>query len=361
MSAPRLTVRQLLALVAVLTRELTWVAPNVATELDLWRARAATIPDGSLRTDALATLQRDRLNPEGAALFTVLPRRRNHGLLRVLVAYQVALDFLDTISERPSSDSLAHGMQLHRALIEALEPGESTLSDYYALRPWQDDGGYLRALVETCRTGCAELPGYLVVRSHATQAARRLSVQVLNHQPEEDRALHLAAFAHDELDATPGTTWFERAAAASSTLGIYALLALAVDQAADAIETQAIDAAYHPWVCLACTLLDCFVDQQDDAEAGNHNYLNRYADRDVAAERLCTVVARSVGETARLQNGERHTVVTGAMVAMYLSKASVRGDLQMTARRVASEGGALVQFQLPILRAIRWRHGVANG
>lgn len=359
MSVPGLTVTQLRAVVAVFARELTWVAPNVATELEGWRARAAAIPDGRLRDDALATLERDRLNPEGAALFTVLPRRRDRGLLRILVAYQVALDFLDTIGERPGGDSLAHGMQLHRALVEALEPGRIPLSDYFAVCPRQDDGGYLRALVETCRDGCAELPGYLVVQAHATRAARRLSVQVLNHQPEHARARLLAEFAARELDTIPDTAWFERSAAATSTLGIYALLAFAVDKTDDEAEAAAIDAAYQ-WACLACTLLDSFVDQEEDAETGNHNYLRRYATPEIAADRLQAVVTRAIADAHRLRRGERHAVVTSAMVAMYLSKASAQGDSRDTARRVSRAGGALVKIQLPVLRAIRWRHGLED-
>lgn len=341
-------------------RELGWIAPNVATEIAGWRARAEAIPDARLRAEALETLERERLNPEGAALFSALPRRRDLGLLRVLVAYQVALDFLDTVTERPGVDSLAHGMQMHRALVEAIDPGESEVSDYYAVRP-EADGGYLRALVEACRRGCARFPGFMVVRPHAVRAARQLSVQVLNHQPDAERTALLRRFAQHEFSRDGGMTWFERTAAASSTLGIYALLALAVEQDVEPQEAAAVDAAYHPHICLACTLLDCFADQVDDMESGNHNYLSRYADARSATDRLCDVVATSVERSLRLRRGERHAVIVSAMVAMYLSKDVARTDLLSgPTARIARSGGPLVRIQMPVLRAIRHAHRVTD-
>jgi tetraprenyl-beta-curcumene synthase len=350
-----------MVLMSVLGRELSWIAPHVSKEIKGWRTLAEAIPDNRLRADALETLERERLNPEGAALFTALPRRRDLRLLRVLVAYQVALDFLDTISEQERADSLSYGLQLHRALVEALESPGDGISDYYAACPEQDDGGYLRALVEACRSGCAQLPGFLVVRRHATRAARELSVQVLNHQPEAQRTALLRSFARRELRGDGDTAWFERTAAASSTLGIYALLAMAVEPEVDGVEASAVDAAYHPWICLACTLLDCLVDQLDDERSGNHNYLTRYADPAKATDRIAEVVARSVCCSLKLHRGERHAVIVSAMVAMYLSKdVARRGTLKRSTRRIAASGGMLVRAQVPVLRVIRRAHGASS-
>lgn len=359
MKGGRSTAAQFAALAGVLGRELGWIAPNVATEIAGWRARAEAIPDERLRAEALETLKRERLNPEGAALFSALPRKRDLGLLRVLVAYQVALDYLDTVTERQGVDSLAHGMRMHQALVEALDPGGPEPSDYYAVRQ-EKDGGYLRALVETCRRSCARFPGFMVVRPHAVRAARQLSVQVLNHQPESERTILLQRFAQREFDGGDETTWFEQAASASSTLGIYALLALAVERDVDPREVAAVDAAYQ-WICLACTLLDCFADQFDDMESGNHNYLSRYAGAERATDRLCAVVATSVERSLRLRRGERHAVIVSAMGAMYLSKDVARADpLRHSTIRIARSGGVLVRVQMPILRAMRRAHRVTD-
>ena len=58
------------------------------------------------------------------------------------------------------------------------------MSDYYRYHPWREDGGYLRALVEACRRGCAALPSYGRVRPLVVREARRAQVLALNHDTE---------------------------------------------------------------------------------------------------------------------------------------------------------------------------------
>ncbi|HMI93261.1 MAG TPA: DUF2600 family protein, partial [Polyangiales bacterium] len=216
--------RQLAALVAVAARELSWVLPNVAREIGQRRRRADLIPVAALREDAVLTLRRERLNAEGAALFAVLPRRADRELLRLLVAFQHLLDYLDTISERPAADPLANGRQLHLALTEALDPG-GPVSDYYWLHAHRDDGGYLRALVDTCRRGCEALPRFEQVRARVRRAAALGTVQVVNHDPvPERREAGLRAWAMRELPGEQEASWFELTAAASSSLWTLALL-----------------------------------------------------------------------------------------------------------------------------------------
>jgi tetraprenyl-beta-curcumene synthase len=347
-------VRQLSALVAVAARELCWVLPNVAREVSAWESLALRAPDASLRDDALLTLRRERLNTEGAALFGVLPRRRDVTLLRVLAAYQITLDYLDTISERPSDDPLGNGRQLHLALTEAVAPG-APISDYYRLHPRCEDGGYLRALVELCRTGCATLPSFEQVRTRALRAAHLGTVQVPNHDPcEARRESGLRAWVQRELPGPSELCWFELTAAASSSLWTLALLALAADpdlHEDDVIEAEAV---YFPWICAASTLLDAYVDQAADRAEGNHSYVEHYDSHAEMVERLCEIVYRSVDGARRLRNGERHALIAAGMVSMYLSKASARSPaLRASSRRIVRAAGSLPRVQLPIMRTMR--------
>ena len=57
------------------------------------------IPDAAIRQDALSALDRKRGQTDGAALFSILPRARDASLLRLLVAYQIIWDFLDSVHE----------------------------------------------------------------------------------------------------------------------------------------------------------------------------------------------------------------------------------------------------------------------
>ncbi len=70
-------------------------------------ARARRIPDPLLRADALISHTEKGSNSEGLAALAVLaPRERRAGLARSLVAYQLMLDYLDGVSERPAADPL---------------------------------------------------------------------------------------------------------------------------------------------------------------------------------------------------------------------------------------------------------------
>ncbi|MBS1870588.1 MAG: DUF2600 family protein [Actinobacteria bacterium] len=351
-----LTLPQVGALLAVSGRELAWILPGVAREVRAWRARAERIGDPELRHDALATLRRERLNTEGAALFAILPRRRHPPLLRLLATYQIMLDYLDSISERPSEDPLANGRQLHLALTEALTP-EAPTSNYFRYHSARGDDGYLDALVAACRRLCGSLPGFDRVRARAQRAAQAGTVQVLNHDPDplrRDRAL--VAWAQRAFPNEREASWFELTAAASSSLWTLALLALAAEPTPHA-DLDAAERVYSPWTCAASTLLDAFVDQADDAASGNHNYLAHYPGGDVAVERLADIVHRSASGARRLERGTRHALITTGMVAMYLSKDAAREPaLRDDARIVLGAAGSLPRIQAPIMRALRALH-----
>jgi tetraprenyl-beta-curcumene synthase len=340
------SLREFRALTSVAARELTWTIPHVERELARWRHRALTIPDPSLRADALETLASEHMNAAGAALFAALPAPRSTALLRSLVAFQVALDYLDTVTERPMPTGAADGYQLHRALVEALDPGGEQ-SDYYAHRPGPGDGGYLSSLVSTCRRSCATLPGFRLVRASVLEAASNLSVQVINHMPiASERDTALMAWAVDR-NAGPELAWFELTAAASSTLGIYALLAAAVDPHLDPLDVTSLDTAYHPWICLACTLMDSFVDQAEDRENVAHNYFTHYPDGRTAAKRLRSIIERALREARNLKSGERHAIVVTGMIAMYLSKQATPD------RQIRRDVGWLGQIEIPVTRVMR--------
>lgn len=349
-----LGLRQLGAFVAVAGRELAWVIPHVAAEVHRWEAVALGVPHPALRDDAALTLRRERLNTEGAALFAILPRRRNLVLLRLLAAYQITLDYLDTISERPCDDPLGNGRQLHCALTEAVAPGGPP-SDYYRLHPQDDDGGYLRALVEQCRAGCMALPSFELVRARVARAAHLGTVQVPNHDPDPARRIvGLRAWVEHELPGPSELRWFELTAAASSSLWTLALLALAADPQLREDDVLAAEAVYFPWVCAASTLLDAFVDQPSDRAEGNHSYVEHYDSAEETMERLCEITFRSVDGARRLRNGERHALIAAGMVSMYLSKASARSpELHDASARIARAAGSLPRLQLPIMRAMR--------
>jgi tetraprenyl-beta-curcumene synthase len=285
-------------------------------------ARAEAIPDPLLRADALAAHRDKGTNSEGLAALAVLaPREHRDQVVRSLVAYQLILDYLDGVSERPGADPLANGMNLHRAFEVALDP-EAGEEDYYALAVASDDGGYLAELIRTCREPLLDLPSYPTVRNALLRQARLCrESQALNHalrfttvQAELDE---WSARTAAEVGLEPGFEWWELiAAAAASSLCVGALLALAANPDVGEEDARRVESAYFPWASGLNALLDSLVDLDEDPEEASH--LRRYESWERAAERLQTIAVGARDRVAELPDGRLHEAILAAMGALYL-------------------------------------------
>lgn len=355
------TWRQIGSLLACVGRELTWGLYAASRELARWRHLAGRIPEGPLRTDAIDALSRKRGQSDGAALFSILPRSRCRSYLRLLVAYQVIWDYLDSVNERGAHAGTTNGRQLHLALVDALEPGGPT-RDYYAHSPWQDDGGYLQTLVDTCRECCTRLPSYERVRGLVLRDAMRAQVLALNHDIDPSRRDHsLRRWAADQFPERHDVSWWEMSGAASAGLATFALLALACEPSADEREIQLTHAAYFPWASALACMLDSYADQVEDAENRDHSYLAHYPSQEAAVSGICALARRCLCELHRLKNSTKHLVIVCSMVALYLSKDSVRTDQRRTdSELIVSASGSLSRTLIPALRLWRSAHQLTS-
>lgn len=353
------TGRQFRVLSAALIRELCWGLPAVSRELAHWRRLAAQIPSAPLRQDALDALSRKRGQSEGAALFSIIPRARNRSYLRLLVAYQVAWDYLDSVSERGACAGIDNGRQLHLALIDAVNPG-GPAHDYYLHSPWDQDGGYLRCLVESCRECSQALPSYERVRGLVLRDAWRAQVLALNHDPgPAKRDAALQAWTSQEFPDGHEAAWYELTGAASAGLATFAVLALACDPQCSPRQIAHTHAAYFPWASALACMLDSYADQAEDAANGDHSYIAHYPSPQIAVTQTRRLLTRCLNELHALPNGESHILIACSMVALYLSKDSARED---SARRfsqdIAAAGGSLTKALMPVLRFWRAAHSL---
>lgn len=334
-------------------RELFWVLPMVRREERRWERLAERIPDRPIREDALTAMRRKRGNVAGAALFATLPRHRDPSLVRTLVAFQLIADFLDDVHERHPTE--ANGLQLHRAVLDALDPTQP-LADYYEHHPWRDDGGYLRALVETCRSSAPLLASYERVRellvAEGTRARESFCLNHLLDPGRRDAALR--DWAERYFPGEKRWTWFELSAAASGQLSAFCLLALAAQPALGDEELAATHAAYWPSLPLITAMLDSFVDQAEDHASGAHMYIAHYESSRRAIARIHELIEEAARGMSRLPDGDRHRVILGCLVTFYLSKDSARsGSLRADTERLIEASGALPKALAPILRT--WR------
>lgn len=299
------------------------VFPPALWELRRWRMRAERIRDDALRRCALDALGDKSWNPQGAAAFAVLAHPRHRlAVVRALVIFQLAYDYLDTLSEQPGAATPANARQLHRALVAVFAPDRGPPANHYRHHPQQADGGYLAGLVATCRAQFLSLPAHaVVVQQLAEHAGRIAEYQALNADPD---ARGFASWARTLTPSHDGLRWWELAAAAGSSLTIHALIAGASRPDLAASDADAIEAAYVPWTAGLHTLLDSLVDEQEDARGGHHSFVAHYGSSEEVASRMGLLAERSIDLVGRLDHGERHGLIVAAMSSYYLSAPEAR-------------------------------------
>jgi tetraprenyl-beta-curcumene synthase len=329
-----------------------------------WRGRAARIREPAVRGEALAALDGKRYFVDGAALLWTLPDRPAPALLRLLTDFQIAANLIDHAGEHGARTCGRTSTTLTGALVDAVAVGPAVggdttggdVADPYADHPWSGDDGYLRALVDACRTGCAALPGYAAARETLVREAALVQALELSHHP--DPALRAAALERFATTAHPGDDlrWFELAAGDASAMTVLATLALAAEPAATAADRAATVRAYR-WVAALSTMLDSHVDRDGDERSGDWSAVAPYGERADAVRELAALVDRTLREVAALRHGPRHVVVVCAMVAMFLSGAGMRSD--PATRTLVDAGGTLTRRLVPVLRA--WRAVSSRG
>ena len=343
-------------------RYLLVVLPQVRRELAHWRARAAAIPNPQLRQTAAEALGK-RGNIEGAALFaTLAPGAQRRRTMRALVAFQIAYNYLDALSELPSEDPLANGDQLHQALLVALYPG-APHADYYAHNPQRGDGEYLTGILDACRDALAGLPSYPALAPAARAAAARIvDFQTLNLSERQGGHDALERWAREATPAASGLAWWETAAAAGSSLAVHALIAAAADPHLDPWEARKLDGAYFPWIGALHSLLDSLVDRVEDHEHARRSLLDYYQSPTDAAIQLARLATRARCATERLPSSHAHRVILTAMCSYYLSAPECdTAEAQTITRALTQALGIPLSVAILMFRSRRLLHTLAHG
>jgi len=332
------------------------VFPYFLYELERWQARARAIDDPVLRHLALDAQRAKRRSLEGAVAFAAfVPRSARRPVVTALATYQVIFDYLDTLSEQPNADPIENGRQLNQALLSALDPRGAPI-DYYAHHRHCGDGGYLDALVETCRAALAKLPSYGAIVPPLRRAAERIVVyQSLNHGDATKSHDAFARWADEETRPHTGLHWWETGAAAGSSLGVLALISATADPALTRDETDALDQAYYPWIGALHTLLDSLIDRDEDAsDPGQRSLIDYYASPTETAVRLEMIAMQAVRHATLLPNAYNHAMILAAMASLYLSDPQASTpDARLAKKRVLATMGDLAAPTMAVLTARR--------
>ena len=296
------------------------VFPHVHRELRQWQRRACMIPDHSLRQVALAVQRTKRGNIEGSAAFAAFaPRAHRQAVVRAQLAFQAIYDYVDTLAEQPHANPIRNARQLHSALATALDL-DAPSADYYRHHTQHEDAGYLLAILGACHAALNSLPAYPAVAAPARQLAERIvGFQSLNLTQAQGSYHALARWAHQQTPPESGLRWWETAASAGSSLGIFALMASAARPGILPCEATAIERAYFPWIGSLHSLLDNLIDHPEDAAAQQHNLIEHYGSAQETATRLRALALESARQTRTLPRGFQHAIILAGMASHYLS------------------------------------------
>lgn len=329
-----------------------YVLPEVEAELEGWRQRAQAMPDRELRSQALASLESKKFHCQGGAVYATASLEDRHVLIPLIVAFQTISDYLDNLCDRSTSLDPDDFRLLHQSMLDAVDPDVAPV-DYYALRQEREDGGYLSALVERCRSSISMLPSYSQVQ-HQVIALVGLYVdlQVHKHIRKDLREPKLLQWWEQRGSSYPDLQWNEFAAATGSTLGMFMLFLAAAQPGLGRQEADTIRDAYFPHVCGLHILLDYLIDQEEDRKGGDLNFCNYYESQSKMVHRIGDIVQEARKDVLALPGAAFHQMIIEGLLALYLSDPKVR--LQQDVRRISRH----LMKKSPVTRLFFWLNSV---
>lgn len=307
----------------LMSRVYKFILPDVRNALDGWKKVAGDIPDPELRKQALASIETKKFHCQGGAVYAAANLGQRHVLIPLIVAFQTISDYLDNLCDRSTSMDPGDFRLLHQSMLDAVNP-EFELKDYYALRDERDDGGYLIALVNACRSGISKLPGYSAAQPYITDLVGLYTdLQVYKHIDPKLREAALLDWWEQHKEKTPQLHWNEFAAATGSTLGVFMLFLAASDAELNGKSAKVIHDAYFPHVCGLHIMLDYLIDQEEDEIGGDLNFCSYYEDKETMLTRIAMIVDGARKDVASLPASSFHVMIIEGLVALYLSDPKV--------------------------------------
>ena len=319
-----------------LRRFFVHVVPLARAALASLERLADRIPDAHLRAQARFGLRAKAYHVAGACILaTLLPSGAREHYVEIVAPLEAIYDFLDGLCDRHPRTTPEASRQLHLALADALDPSRP-LHEYYALGPPGDDGDYLPALVRRVRRALSRLADHeLLVPYFAQAAALYADSQTFVHLPPHGRAPALREWHAREGTAFADLPWWEFGAASGSQFQVYGPLYAAF--CSDFEKIPATYAAYFPAFSALHVLLDSFIDQQEDRENGDLNWIGAYENFEAFRARVGVLANRARKAFSTLAMPRAHTFALRIMTLFYLTHPKVYEQ------RLTQEASALLE------------------
>jgi len=330
----------------IVTQMIRKTFPAVRRQLNHYRRRLIGV-DSPLARQGLASIRDKEFHCLGGSVYAFLAKeKQREDVLQFIVAFQTISDYLDNLCDRFGIHSEQVFRQLHQSMLDSLD-SSGEYGDYYGSFPCQDDSGYLYLLVDQCREALERLP-HIPQRRDSLFALTKLYIDLQSYKHMERGAgeERLAALYQEKQDTAPNLYWWEFAAACGSTLGVFALVA-----GGDAT----LDKEYMPWVQGIHILLDYYIDQAEDEEHQDMNFVAYYKEGD-EIERLLWFYRQAKRAVSNLSRAKFHSLVVDGLMALYLSDSKARGqELAGTTARLMSKTSYRARMLERMARYLRSR------
>ena len=329
----------------IITRLVGLVFPAVKRELRGWEAYLKTCPPSFLLNQALHSIKEKRFHCQGGAVYALFSHTGRHELLSFITAFQTISDYLDNLCDRlplwsvnlragdmktiAKADAMREqGFRaLHGALQDALEAEGNTgeTEGYYGHYPFKEDGGYLQQLVQHCRKTITQLPSHAQIQDKTRfLSGLYCDLQTLKHLSPQRREKALQDWARPHQEQYFYLYWYEFAAAAGSTLGIFALMAAVSRNDINQDGSTALFNLYFPWICGLHILLDYYIDQAEDRLTGDLNFVAYYEDSEHCLERIRFFIRQALLRTKGMPHAFFHRSIIKGLPAFYLSDPKIQ-------------------------------------
>ncbi len=332
---------------------LTVLIPQVDVELSRLIEKAFLIRERDLRIQALNSLKNKAFHCYGGAVLALLaPRSRWHDILALICAFQTISDYLDNLCDRVGMTDQQAFYRLHDSMLTAATPGKG-LTDYYEFYVYREEG-YLSYLIERCQGLVSSLPGLDYVCDQVRVLIQHYaSLQALKHISLDERCQRLEGYIR-QVENPHHLQWWELAAATGSTLGMFALWAMAAHPECNEKVVEEIYETYFPWIGGLHILLDYLIDEEEDRREGDLNFVSFYSTPEEKWKALHTFTEKSLENAASLPQPGLHTLVVTGLLAMYLSDTKVESQgYSETARRFIRNSGRGNRALYHLCRAVR--------
>ncbi|GAC1653938.1 MAG: tetraprenyl-beta-curcumene synthase family protein [Vulcanimicrobiaceae bacterium] len=305
-----------------LLRFLLRIVPQARRALAEIESRAALIPEGSFRKEALASIRSKSYHVAGACFpATFLSQKDARAYIALVSPLESLYDYLDNLCDRHPDVPLEAYPVLHEALHQALDPQAET-TDYFRAGLGSGDGGYLQSLVTQTRQSIRAIPGYEALLDNFREAASfYTALQTYKHYTAGARAGALEEWHTANASRFGNLAWWEFAAACGSQFHVYMPI-LACLQGAPAT-TLGTYAAYFPAFCALHVLLDDFIDQAEDRAHGELNFVTLYPSAEAMHDRFAALAGEAAQGFRSLDRPQQHVLLLRVLLLFYLTHRKV--------------------------------------